>query len=263
MKSKLDLEHVTLTPVWAHLQREHRGLLVALIVLHRTRLTWQLAAKWWPGAESAMAPGWAAPPGRGPWQRRTALLSWWQSFILMDASLPSVNPLYATAGAMTSPLALCKDSKRYKTVRKHQRYYLVTRRIGSKCVATTLLLSYKRIVTQLHMLAVCRVSVWTQRCYFATGQRSKWAQTQRNVRTSTHSDAGAKSGARLRARGTDVVAHSRVLAAGRVQVSHRPWTVSAGETAGPRRVGSCIQTHSRGQSGSETPSSDKREPSGK
>lgn len=49
----------------------------------------------------------------------------------------------------------------------------------------------------------------------------------------THSDAGAESRARLGASSADVVAHSRVLAAGRVQVSHRPWTVSAGETSGP------------------------------
>lgn len=79
---------------------------------------------------------------------------------------------------------------------------------------------------QLHTLTACRVGV-------SHRFRPKWVQTQRNEGTSTHSDAGAESRARLRASSTDVVAHSRVLAAGRVQVSHRSWTVSAGETAGP------------------------------
>lgn len=55
----------------------------------------------------------------------------------------------------------------------------------------------------------------------------------RKGRAHTHSDAGAESRARLRTSSADVVAHSRVLAAGCVQVSHRPWTVSAGETSGP------------------------------
>lgn len=43
---------------------------IALIVLHRTRLTWQLAAKWSSGGERAMALGWAAPPGQGHRQRQ-------------------------------------------------------------------------------------------------------------------------------------------------------------------------------------------------
>lgn len=53
------------------------------------------------------------------------------------------------------------------------------------------------------------------------------------VRQDTHRDAGAEAGAGLRAGGADVVAHSRVLVAGRVQVSHRARTVGAGEAAGP------------------------------
>lgn len=75
-----------------------------------------------------------------------------------------------------------------------------------------------------------------------------WAQgafrhdTTQSLHESTHCDAGAKPRARLRASSTDVVAHSRVLAARSVQVGHRPWTVSAGETSGPRWVGACIQT---------------------
>lgn len=57
----------------------------------------------------------------------------------------------------------------------------------------------------------------------------------------THRDAGAEAGAGLRAGGADVVAHGRVLVAGSVQVSHRAWTVGAGEAAGPGRVGACTQ----------------------
>lgn len=69
-----------------------------------------------------------------------------------------------------------------------------------------------------------------------------WGQTRQTVCISTHGDAGAKPRARLRASSTDVVAHSRILAAGCVQVSHWPWTVSTRETSGPWRVGACIQT---------------------
>lgn len=58
----------------------------------------------------------------------------------------------------------------------------------------------------------------------------------------THRDAGAEAGAGLRAGGADVVAHGRVLVAGSVQVSHRAWTVGAGETAGSGRVGAYTQT---------------------
>lgn len=54
-----------------------------------------------------------------------------------------------------------------------------------------------------------------------------------SLHVSTHCDAGAKPRARLRASSTDVVAHSGILAARSVQVSHRPWTVSTGETSGP------------------------------
>lgn len=68
------------------------------------------------------------------------------------------------------------------------------------------------------------------------------SDTTDSLHSSTHCDAGAKPRARLRASSTDVVAHSRVLAAGSVQVSHRPWTVSTRETSGPWRVGACIQT---------------------
>lgn len=67
-------------------------------------------------------------------------------------------------------------------------------------------------------------------------------ETGREVRRRTHRDAGAEAGAGLRARSADVVAHSRVLVAGRVQVSHRTRTVGAREAAGPRRVGACTQT---------------------
>lgn len=58
----------------------------------------------------------------------------------------------------------------------------------------------------------------------------------------THRDAGAEAGAGLRAGSADVVAHGRVLVAGSVQVSHRAWTVGAGEAARPGRVGACTQT---------------------
>lgn len=53
-------------------------------------------------------------------------------------------------------------------------------------------------------------------------------------------DAWAKAWPRLGARGADVVPHGRVLAAGAVQVSYRPGTVSARETSGPRRVGAWV-----------------------
>lgn len=86
-------------------------------------------------------------------------------------------------------------------------------------------------------------------------------ETGREVCHRTHRDAGAEAGAGLRARSADVVAHSRVLVAGRVQVGHRPRTVGAGEAAGPRRVGACTQTQQgeggRG-SGSETDGKEQR-----
>lgn len=76
----------------------------------------------------------------------------------------------------------------------------------------------------------------------AQDEAQGWSQTWQKVCISTHGDAGAEPRARLRASSADVVSHSRILAAGRVQVRHRPWTVSTGETSGPRRVGACIQT---------------------
>lgn len=90
-------------------------------------------------------------------------------------------------------------------------------------------------------------------------------ETGREVRRRTHRDAGAEAGAGLRARSADVVAHSRVLVAGRVQVSHRTRTVGAGEAAGPRWVGACTQTQQGrggGGSGSETGSKEERHFSG-
>lgn len=85
----------------------------------------------------------------------------------------------------------------------------------------------------------------------AEGERGRVVRRRR-----THRDAGAEAGAGLRARSADVVAHSRILVAGRVQVSHRPRTVGAGEAAWPRRVGACTQTQQGGgdggDSGSET-----------
>lgn len=47
----------------------------------------------------------------------------------------------------------------------------------------------------------------------------------------------AKARARLRASSTYVIAHTRVLAGGAIQVSHGSWTARSRKSSRPRRVG--------------------------
>lgn len=110
-----------------------------------------------------------------------------------------------------------------------------------------------KIVTTVQSLVTCMslVSGFSSATLRQNEAQSR-SQAWQKVCISTHGDAGAEPRARLRAGSTDVVAHSRILAAGRVQVCHRPWTVSTGETSGPRRVGACTQTQRR-TSSLETP----------
>ena len=63
------------------------------------------------------------------------------------------------------------------------------------------------------------------------GESSTWGRT--------YSDAVPEAGPGLGASSTYVVAHGGFLAAGAVQVCHRPWTVGTGEASGARRVGAC------------------------